>query len=205
MCSTSISICCSMCSTPSIAGRVPGMGWACPAGLGGEGAERGWEVGGTTCRQLAGLPEGERCGPGTLAERAPTGRTGRPSNSRGGRGRWAQGVPHFWGLPCAQSRTDPGQILDASWTHLGRRRDGEKPEGYRRLGVWRPPEKRRGVGCGVLRTAIVGGARVAVVFNPRLYWQNLSGATHTRNVSACRAKRGEKRYRRARPKVGRSG
>lgn len=170
------------------------MGWACPAGLGGEGAERGWEGGGTTCRQLASLPEGERCEPGTLAERAPPGRTGRPSNSRAGRGCLVQGVPHFWGLPCSQS-----------WTHLGRRRDGEKPEGCRRLGVGRPPRKKRGVGWGVLRPSIVGGTRVAVVFTGRTYWQNLSGATHTRNVSACRAKRGEKRYLRARPKLGRSG
>lgn len=99
----------------------------------------------------------------------------------------------------------PVEILDKRLTHLGRRHDGEKPEGCRRVGVVRPPRKNRGVVWGVLRPSIVGGARVAVVFARGFYWQNLSGATHTRDMPACRAKRGEKRYRRARPKVGRSG
>ena len=138
--------------------RVPGIGWACPAGRGGEGAEIGWEWGGTTCRQLAGLPEGERCGPGTLAERAPTGRTGRPSNSRAGRGCLVQGVPCFWGLPCSQSRTNLGRILYASWTSEGWRkarrmptvRGRETPQKKQggRLGGCTFVNRRRGAGCG---------------------------------------------------------
>lgn len=141
-------------------GRVPGMGWACPAGRGGEGAERGWEGGGTTCRQLAGLPEGGRCGPGTLAERAPTGRAGRPSNSRAGRGSLVQGVPLFWGLPCPQSWINLGRILDASWTSEGWRKarriptvrgreTPQKKEGGRLVGST-SVNRRRGAGCGVI-------------------------------------------------------
>ena len=167
--------------------------------------EKGRKEVGRLAEQLAGnLPACQRA---SGAGRGRS-RSGRPRGAQGARQTLGQDgdawcrVSPFFGDYLAPS---PGHILDKSWTHLGRRRDGEKPEGCRRLGVGRPPEKIRGVGWGVLRPSIVGGARVAVVFNPRLYWQNLSGATHTRNVSACRAKRGEKRYRRARPKVGRSG
>lgn len=167
--------------------------------------EKGRKEVGRGAEQLAGnLPACQRA---SGAGRGRS-RSGRPRGAQGARqilghdgDAWCRVSP-FLGDHLAPS---PEHILDKSWTHLGRRRDGEKPEGCRRLGVGRPPEKMRGVGWGVLRQSIVGGARVAVVFNPRLYWQNLSGATHTRNVSACRAKRGEKRHRRARPKVGRSG
>lgn len=145
--------------------------------------------------------------------RLARGRTVRAGDARGAGAHGAHRAPvklsGMTGMPGAGCPPFLGTtlppVLNKSWTHLGRRRDGEKPEGCRRLGVWRPPRKKRGVGWGVLRPSIVGGARVAVVFNPRLYWQNLSGATHTRNVSACRAKRGEKMYRRARPRRGRSG
>ena len=167
--------------------------------------EKGRKEVGRLAEQLAGnLPACQRA---SGAGRGRS-RSGRPRGAQGARQTLVQDgdawcrVSPFFGDYLAPS---PGHILDKSWTHLGRRRDGEKPEGCRRLGVGRPPRKKRGVGWGVLRPSIVGGARVAVVFNPRLYWQNLSGATHTRNVLACRAKRGEKRYRRARPKVGRSG
>lgn len=167
--------------------------------------EKGRKEVGRLAEQLAGnLPACQR------ADGAGRGRSrsGRPRGAPGARQTLGQDgdawcrVSTFLGDYLAPS---PGQILDASWTHLGRRRDGEKPEGCRRLGVRRPPRKKRGVSWGVLRPSIVGGARVAVVFTGRTYWQNLSGATHTRNISACRAKRGEKRYRRARPRRGRSG
>ena len=114
--------------------RVPGIDWACPAGRGGEGAEREGEMGGTPCR---------------LAR-------GRTEQAGDARGAGAHGV-----------RRAPVKLLDKCWTHLGRRHDGEKPEGCRRLGVGRPPVKKRGGGWGVLRPSIVGGARVAVVLNGR--------------------------------------
>lgn len=155
------------------------MGWACPAGRGGEGAERGWEGGGTTCRQLAGLPEGKRCGPGTLAERAPTGRTGRPLNSRGGRGCLVQGVPFFWGLPCPQFRTHPGQILDASWTSEGWRKarriptvrgreTPQKKEGGRLWGsAYR--NRRRGAGCGGVYRSYLLAKLVGCYSHPKCF------------------------------------
>lgn len=166
-----------------MAGRMPGKDWACPAGGGGEGAEIGGESCGTSCR---------------LAR----GRAGRAGGARGAGAHWARRAP----VKLSERTGAPGAgcplILG---TTLPRRTDGEKPEGCRRLGVGRPPRKMRGVGWGVLRPSIVGGARVAVVFTQGLYWQILSGATHTRDDSVCRAKRGEKRYRRARPPRGRSG
>lgn len=87
-------------------------------------------------------------------------------------------------------------VMDKSWTHLGHAKNGEKLEGCRGLGVKRPPQKKRGVIGGVVRPANVGGARVAVVSIGRTYWQNLSGATHTRDVGFPRLAR-MKKYRRA--------
>lgn len=164
-------------------GRMPGRDWACPVGRGGEWAERSGKIGGTPCR---------------LAR----GRTARAGDAREAGAHGARQAP----VELSERTGVPGAgcplILG---TTLPPRQDGKKPEGCRRVGVGRPPRKKRGVVWGVLRPSIVGGARVAVVFIGRTYWQNLSGATHTRNVSACRAKRGEKMFRRARPKVGRSG
>lgn len=153
-----------------------------------------WRYLGKIREKLVNPPKGGRCGTGAFAERATTGHNGRPPNSRRGRVR----CPPILG-------TTLYLFLDRSWSHLGHVRNGEKPEGCRGLGVKRPPEKKGGVVGGVVRPANVGGARVAVVFIGRTYWQNLSGATHTRDMAVDRAKRGEKRFHRARPKFGRSG
>ena len=170
-------------SSQGMAGRVPGKDWACPAGGGGKGAERGGESGGTPCRLARGW-------------------TARAGDARGAGAHGARGTPVQLSERTGNQGAGCPLVLGTTLPLSG---DGKKPEGCRRLGVGRPPRKNRGVGWGVLRPSIVGVARVAVVLICRFYWQNLSGATHTRDVSACRAKRGEKMYRRARPKIGRSG
>lgn len=67
-----------------------------------------------------------------------------------------------------RSRSGRGRGAPSARQTLGARMDGEKLEGYPRRGVCRPPTKMRGVLLGVVRSSIVGGARVAVVSKARL-------------------------------------
>ena len=183
--------------------RVLGMGRACPAGLGGEGAERGWEGGGTTCQQLAGLPEGGRCEPGTLAERAPTGLTVRPSNSRAGRGCLVQGVPLFWGLPCPQSWTNLGRILDASLTSEGWRKarrmptdrgreTPQKKEGGR-LGGSASVNRRRDAGCGGVYRSYLLAKPVGCYSHPKCF--SLPSEARRKNIPQSEAETRPKRLK----------
>lgn len=93
-----------------MAGRMPGRGWPCPAGGGGEWAEIGGERGGTPCR---------------LAK----GRTVRAGDARGAGAHGAHRAPvelsERTGMPGAGCPLVLG-------TTLPRRTDGEKPEGCRR-------------------------------------------------------------------------